>query len=89
MRVEREDDSGRTRHFVIHVREPRFTVEIIPDHDAPDHVGAGLIRRISVPNSWAGQYSQYATLLKAAQEFFRQSLLAPPVSKAETHRLKF
>ena len=89
MRVERDGKGGKSRHFVVHVRDPKFAVEMTPDADAPDKVGNGVIKRVSVPNSWAGQYSQYATLLKAAQEFFRQSLLTDPVSKPETRRLKF
>lgn len=89
MRVEREDAEGVSRHYVVHVRDPKFAVEMTPDAEAPDKVGAGLIKRISVPNSWAGQYSQYAALLKAAQEFFRQSLISEPATKTETRRLKF
>jgi hypothetical protein len=89
MRVEREDASGKSRHFVVHVRDPKFAVEMTPDTDAPDKVGAGVIKRVSVPNCWAGQYSRYSTLLKAAQEFFRQSLLTEPAAKTETRRLKF
>jgi hypothetical protein len=89
MRVEREDEAGRSRHYVVHVRDPKFSVEMTPDADAPDKVGAGVIKRVSVPNSWAGQYSQYAGLLKAAQEFFRQSLLTEPTAKPETRRLRF
>lgn len=88
MRVEREQD-GQSRHYVVHLRAPKFFVEMAPDADAPDKVGAGLIKRVSLPNSWAGEYSQYAVLLKAAQEFFRQSLLTEPVAKPETRRLGF
>lgn len=89
MRVERENAAGKPRHFVVHVRDPKFSVEMTPDTDAPDKIGAGVIKRVHVPNSWAGQYSQYATLLKAAQEFFRQSLVTEPATKPETRRLKF
>jgi hypothetical protein len=88
LRIDRESPDGRSRHVVVHLREPRFALEIEPDTDAPDRLGQGLIKRVSVPNSWAGQYSHYAALLKAAQEFFRQSFLAPPATKAETHRLR-
>lgn len=88
MRVERERD-GKSRHYIVHVRDPKFAVEMMPDADAPDKVGAGVIKRVSMPNSWAGQYSQYAPLLKAAQDFFRESLLTEPVAKPETRRLKF
>jgi hypothetical protein len=89
MRVEREAGNGKSRHFVIHLREPKFAVEMIPDTEAADKVGAGVLKRVSIPNSWAGNYGQYAALLKAAQEFFRQSMLAEPAEKTETRRLKF
>jgi hypothetical protein len=89
MRVEREDGDGRSRHFVVHVRDPRFTVEFAPDPEAPDKVGSGVLKRLCLPNSWAGNYGQYAPLVKAAQEFFRQSLLTETAPKPETRRLKF
>lgn len=89
MRVEREGPEGGARHYVVHVRDPKFAVEMTPDADASDKVGSGVIKKVSVPNSWAGQYSQYAALLKQAQEFFRQSLLSEPAEKSETRRLKF
>lgn len=88
MRVEREEN-GRSRHYVVHVRDPKFALEIEPDPEAEDKVGAGVLKRVSVPNSWAGNYGQYAALVKAAQEFFRRSLLDEPAAKAETRRLKF
>ncbi|MBC8010038.1 MAG: hypothetical protein H7067_08070 [Burkholderiales bacterium] len=89
MRVEREAGEGGSRHYVVHVRDPKFAVEMMPDTEAADKVGAGVIKRVSLPNSWAGNYGQYAALLKAAQEFFRLSMLAEPVTKTETRRLKF
>lgn len=88
MRVEREAGDGVSRHYVVHVRDPKFTVEIAPDTDAEDKIGGGVLKRISVPNSWAGNYGQYAALVKAAQDFFRQSRQAEPVAKVETRRLK-
>lgn len=89
MRVEREDADGRSRHYIIHVRDPKFSMEVAPDPEAPDKIGAGVLKRISVPNSWAGNYGQYAALMKAAQEFFRQSMKTEPAEKTETRRLKF
>lgn len=89
MRVEREAPDGVARHFVVHVRDPKFSVEMSPDVDAADKIGTGVIKKLSVPNSWAGNYNQYADLLRQAREFFRQSMLAEPASKAESHRLKF
>lgn len=88
MRIERDSGDGTSRHYVVHVRDPKFAVEFTPDPDADDKIGGGVLKKISVPNSWAGNYGQYAQLVRAAQEFFRQSLVTPPATKAETHRLK-
>jgi hypothetical protein len=86
MRIEREEE-GRTRHYVVHMRDPKFSLEIIPDGDAPEHVGKGTIKAVRLPNSWAGNYSQCAKLIAAAQEFFSQSF-AEPVPKGETRRFQ-
>jgi hypothetical protein len=86
MRIEREED-GRTRHYVVHTADPKFSLEIIPDGDAPDKMGKGVIKALRVPNSWAGNYSQYSKFITAAQEFFRQSL-AEPAPKSETRRFQ-
>ncbi len=72
VRLDREQH-GRERHYVIHTHDPTFTVELTPDREAPDKIGRGIIKRIRVPNSWAGDYGQYCPLLAAAQEFFAQS----------------
>jgi len=64
---------GLQRHYVVHTHDPKFTVEFTPDVSAPDHVGQGVIKRICVPNSWAGDYGRYTKLLTAAQEFFAES----------------
>jgi len=72
VRIDREG-RGRERHYVVHTHDPKFTVELSPDQDAPDRVGQGVIKRICVPNSWAGDYGQYSKLLAAAQEFFAQA----------------
>jgi len=64
---------GLERHYVVHMLDPKFTLELAPDHDAPDKVGSGIIKRICVPNSWAGDYGQCSKMLSAAQEFFVQS----------------
>ncbi|MET0261485.1 MAG: hypothetical protein ABW223_01210 [Rariglobus sp.] len=86
MRIEREE-AGRTRHYVVHTVDPKFSVEIIPDGDAADHHGKGVIKAVRLPNSWAGNYSQCAKLLAAAQEFFSQSF-AEPAPKGETRRFQ-
>ncbi|MEO6245182.1 MAG: hypothetical protein ABIQ12_07075 [Opitutaceae bacterium] len=84
LRVERDGRDG-SRHYVIHTHDPKFTVELAPDAAAPDKIGRGVIKRIHVPNSWAGDYTKYAKVLGAAQEFFGHSF-AEPTSKAETRR---
>ena len=72
VRIDRER-RGLERHFVVHTHDPKFTLELTADRDAPDQVGQGVIKRICVPNSWAGDYGQYGKLLAAAQEFFAES----------------
>ncbi len=64
---------------MVHLVDPKFSVELTPDRDAPDRVGKGVIKRVVVPNSWAGDYARCAKLLGAAQEFFAatQSGTAP------------
>ncbi len=76
VRIDRERD-GRERHFVVHTHNPTFTVELTPDREAPDKVGQGVIKRVCVPNSWAGDYGRYAKLLTAAQQFFAESQSGP------------
>jgi hypothetical protein len=84
LRIEREAKNG-SRHYVVHTLDPKFSMEIMPDGSAPDKIGKGVIKRILVPNSWAGDYGKYAKLMSAAQEFFTQSF-SEPVAKAETRR---
>jgi hypothetical protein len=50
-------------------------------------MGRGVIKRVHVPNSWAGDYTKYAKYITAAQEFFAESL-GEPVPKAETRRFQ-
>lgn len=64
---------GAERHYVVHLGNPKFTLELEPDRDAPDRIGRGIIKRLCIPNSWAGDYSQCGKMLAAAQEFFAQS----------------
>ena len=78
------DRPGPSKHFVVHFAEPKFALELVPDGDAPDRVGRGVIKRLRVPNSWAGDYGQYARWMTAAQDFFTQSLAGPPPSGFET-----
>jgi len=72
VRIDRER-RGREQHYVVHTHDPKFTVEFTPDREAPDQVGRGIIKRICIPNSWAGDYGQYSKMLTAAQEFFAES----------------
>ena len=85
MRIEREDGS-RSKHYVVHIRDPKFSMELIPDGEAPDKVGRGIIKRICIPNSCIGDYSKYSKLMSAAQEFFHQSF-SEPAPKLETRRM--
>ena len=71
------DGRGAARHYVVHLPDPRFTLELAPDGDAPDRTGGGVIKRLCVPNSWAGDYGRYAKLLGQAQKFFAQSGALP------------
>lgn len=87
MRIEREV-RGTSKHYVVHLHDPKFSVELTPDGDAPDKVGKGVLKRVCVPNSWAGNYGQYAKLISAAQAFFEQSQSAEPAPKDETKRLQ-
>lgn len=86
LRIER-DERGGSRHYVVHAVEPRFSLELAPDREAPDHIGQGVIRRICLPNSWAADYGKYVKLMDAAQEFFAQSF-AEPAPKEETRRFQ-
>lgn len=72
MRIER-DEPGSSRHFVIHTQGPAFAMELAPDAGAPDRVGKGVLKRVCVPNSWAGDYQKYFRLMGVAQEFFSAS----------------
>lgn len=72
VRIDR-DRRGKSRHYVIHTNDPKFSLELAPDPEAPDKVGNGVIRRLCIPNSWAGDYGKYGRLISAAQEFFGQS----------------
>lgn len=73
VRIERTDEDGKTRHYVVHAMDPKLSLELTPDNDAPDKIGQGVIKRVCVPNSWAGDYTRYFKLLSAAQAFFRNS----------------
>ncbi|HTO02223.1 MAG TPA: hypothetical protein VL069_00915 [Opitutus sp.] len=84
LRIEREERDG-SRHYVVHTHDPKFSMELIPDVTSQDKIGRGVIKRVSVPNSWAGDYGKYAKLINVAQEFFTQSF-ADAVPKREMRR---
>jgi hypothetical protein len=81
------DGPGRPQHYVRHVVDPKFSLELTPDCTAPDQIGHGVIKRICVPNSWAGDYVRCWKLLGVAQDFFAQSLAAP-IPKPQMRRLQ-
>jgi len=68
-RVERRGADGKTRHFVVHTQSPRFVVEFESARTAAGKEAA-VIRRVCVPNSWAGDYHRCARQLGDAAEFF-------------------
>lgn len=84
LRIERDGAAG-SQHFVVHTHDPKFTMELAPDGAAPDKIGRGVIKRIHVPNSWAGDYTKYSKFMAAAQEFFEQSF-AEAAPKGELRR---
>lgn len=86
LRIER-DGQGRPTHYVVHTVDPKFALELTPDREAPDKVGRGVIKRLCLPNSWAGDYGKTAKFLGAAQEFFAKSF-APPAPKSESRRFQ-
>ncbi len=62
-------------------------MEMAPDREAPNKVGRGVIKRICIPNSWAGDYNQYSQFITEAEEFFTRSF-SDPVAKSETRRFQ-
>jgi hypothetical protein len=72
VRIDQDGRRTRARHYVVHLGEPTFTVELTMDAAASGPV-EGVIKRVCVPNSWAGDYTKYAKLLTKAQEFFAQT----------------
>ena len=87
LQIERDAEGCPSTHHVVHTHDPKFSLELLPDSEASNKIGQGVIKRICVPNSWAGDYGKYAKLITAAQEFFNRSF-AEPASKSETRRFK-
>ncbi|QYM77900.1 hypothetical protein K0B96_11290 [Horticoccus luteus] len=84
LRVQHDRKDGE-RHYVVHTLDPTFAMEIAPDLAAADKVGQGVIKRVCLPNSWAGDYNKYAKLMTAAQDFFTRSF-AEPADKTKPRR---
>ena len=74
--IEREEKSGRSRHFVVHTASPKFVVEFEDDPGTPGLPDPGtprsrpILRRVCVPNSWAGDYHHCARQLTSAMNFY-------------------
>lgn len=85
LRIERDEQTG-SRHYVVHTIDPRFSMELAPDREAADQIGQGVIKRVCVPNSWAGDYGKYSKFIGAAQEFFKASF-EEPAAKSLTRRI--
>lgn len=75
--IEQEDHDGSIQHYVVHTRDPKLAVKFSAEC-VQGKIKPGTIQRISVPNSWAGQYSQYAKLVSKAERFFRDTLSEDP-----------
>lgn len=73
LRVDRDGDADGERHYVVHLQDPKFALELTGEADVDGRVREGTIKRLCVPNSWAGDYQRYAKLVSAAQEFFRKT----------------
>lgn len=71
--VEQVGTDGELQHFVVHTRDPKMAVKFSARESAGRLV-PGTIQRISVPNSWAGEYTRYAKLVTKAEKFFSATL---------------
>lgn len=71
--VEREV-GGRSEYYVVHPAEPRFSLEVEPELGPDGRMCAGTVRRLCLPNGWAGTYHRQAALIGPALDFFQESL---------------
>jgi len=71
--IEQAGTDGSTHHYVVHTIDPKLAVRFSAEW-VQGQIRPGTIQRISVPNSWAGEYSQYARLVTKAEQFFRATL---------------
>lgn len=73
--VVKDERGGNHRHFVVRTEAPRLVVEFeAPAPAGATAAGGAVIRRVCVPNSWAGDYHQPARLLGAAVAYFESSV---------------
>ena len=79
--IAQEGDDGTTQHYVVHTHDPKLAVKFSAE-TVKGRIKPGTIQRISVPNSWAGEYSQYAKLVSQAERFFRATLSDPETTSA-------
>lgn len=71
----RRDEGPTHRFFVVHARDPRFSIEVDPSYNPLGKSGAGFVKSIRINNSWTGDYHRCLSLVKQAEEFFRHSVL--------------
>lgn len=71
--IEQESEDGSSHHYVVHTNAPKLVVKFSAER-VGGKIKPGAIQRIAVPNSWAGQYSQYAKLVSRAERFFKATL---------------
>jgi hypothetical protein len=72
--VKREEGTAE-RCYVVHSLEPRFSIEVDPSYNPLGTTGAGFVKSIRLNNSWTGDYNRCLSLVKQAEEFFRQTFL--------------
>ena len=73
VQIEQETGADGPQYFVVHTRDPKMAVKFSAEVKNGT-IRPGTIQSVAVPNSWAGQYSQYAKLLAKAEAFFRASI---------------
>jgi len=71
----KREEGGTLRFYVVHSRDPRFSIEVDPSYNPLGKTGGSFIKSIRLNNSWSGDYHRCLALLKQAEEFFRHSVL--------------
>ncbi|MCC5022697.1 MAG: hypothetical protein J6386_07825 [Candidatus Synoicihabitans palmerolidicus] len=72
VRIDQETGDGELEHYVVHTHDPKLAVQFSAE-TVNGKAKPGTIKRISVPNSWAGEYAQYGKLVAKAEAFFKAS----------------